>query len=106
MRHPIVAAVAAGLILAVLAWATPTIARTLTDGTLVGWLGGVPASSDRAPVNRGYGDGAHRHGVTTADCPDRMYVGGIRVHYGGTCRNECDADGGSIRNIELVCKPL
>ena len=88
------------------------------DGTIITMLGGVPLSvfEDRAVVREdgwptetrliGYGNGTYINTATEARCPDGTYAGGIIVSYGGTCRRECDADGGIIRNIELVCKPF
>ena len=98
--------VVAGVILALLAAAGSAIRAAATDGTLIRVLGGVPSSPNRDEVRRSYGDGAHSGTTLRVDCPTGTYVGGIAVAYGGTCLNQCDGDGGIIRNIELVCKPL
>ena len=54
----------------------------------------------------GYEDGVHVNVSKTATCPAGTYASGIVVHYGGTCRNQCDRDGGIIRRVELTCRVL
>lgn len=59
-----------------------------------------------ATAQVGYGN---RNWVNTnrvATCRGGTYVSGIRVEYGGTCLNQCDADGGTIRNVVLTCSEL
>ena len=58
------------------------------------------------PVRVGYGDGAHILTERDATCPLGTFVAGIVVHYGGTCNEQCNADGGIIRKVELMCRPL
>jgi hypothetical protein len=53
-----------------------------------------------------YSDGVHISVPQSVHCPNGHYVAGIDVHYGGSCRNQCDKDGGIIRWIELKCRPL
>lgn len=70
---------------------------------------GEPGPSGRVvwdgPSNiNGYGAGNHRHVVKSASCPENHYVVGITVKYGGTCLSKCNADGGIIQEIQLVCK--
>ena len=54
----------------------------------------------------GYGNRAYVNTNRVAACPHGSYVSGIRVEYGGTCLNQCNADGGIIRNIVLTCTEL
>lgn len=105
MRNRIIAIVLGGVLLSAILASSGRMYAAATDGTLIRWLGGVPAGTVE-PVRRGYGNTNHRHTTVQADCPAGLYAGGIVVSYGGTCSNECDPDGGIIRNIELVCKPL
>jgi hypothetical protein len=55
------------------------------------------------PVN---GTPAHNRGANTASCPPGQYVSGIVINWGGTCQHMCDADGGVVRDVTPVCKPL
>lgn len=57
-------------------------------------------------VVQGYGSGSHIWKPKSANCPDGMFVAGINVIYRGSCRSQCDADGGIIGDIELICKTL
>jgi hypothetical protein len=54
----------------------------------------------------GYGNGVHVWGDKSATCPNGTYVVGINVSYRGTCLNQCDADGGIIGDIQLICRSL
>lgn len=51
--------------------------------------------------------GAHAHtSAPAAACPDGQVMQGIRIHYGGTCRSQCNADGGIVQSIEFTCTPI
>ena len=54
----------------------------------------------------GYGNAPHKHTSKSVSCTNGSYVSGIKVEYSGTCRGQCDADGGVIRNIVLTCSEL
>lgn len=56
--------------------------------------------------NVGYGFAAWKHTDRHVSCPSGSYVTGIRVRYSGTCLNQCDADGGIIREIVLQCHSI
>lgn len=104
----IVTGVVTAILTAVFMTAIGAIWTTTTNGGLVKALGGVT----RAEIGQGddelsgYGNAAHSHTTTRADCPAGMYARGVVVTYGGTCLTQCDQDGGIIRNIELVCRPI
>ena len=51
----------------------------------------------------GYGFEPWKHTDKLVRCPEGSYVTGIKVRYSGTCRTECDADGGIVREILLTC---
>ena len=104
----IVTGVVTATLTAFLMTAAGTIWTTTTNGGLVRALGGVARADigQGDDVLSGYGNAAHSHTTTRADCPAGMYARGVVVTYGGTCRAQCDQDGGIIRNIELVCTPL
>ncbi len=53
-----------------------------------------------------YGDAAYIWTNRETTCPNGQYVTGIKVRYRGSCNHQCDADGGIIGNIELVCRSL
>ena len=57
-------------------------------------------------VTRGYGNNAHVWTEKNTTCPDGTFVAGINVHYRGTCLTQCDADGGIIGEIQLICQAL
>lgn len=44
--------------------------------------------------------------VAEVGCPQGSFVVGISATYGGTCRNQCDTDGGPIQQITLTCQRL
>lgn len=54
----------------------------------------------------GYGFAAWKHTDRFVSCPSGSYVSGIRVRYSGTCLNQCEADGGIIREIVLQCHSI
>jgi len=72
--------------------------HVVTKGYLKGW------GADEKRVS--YGDGAHSWTNKSAQCPEGYYVVGINVRYRGTCNGACSVDGGTIGNIELICRPL
>ena len=57
-------------------------------------------------VTRGYGNNAHVWTAKNTTCPNGTFVAGINVHYRGTCLTQCDADGGIIGEIQLICQAL
>ncbi|MDE0255312.1 MAG: hypothetical protein OYG32_10995 [Rhodospirillaceae bacterium] len=63
------------------------------------------AGDDWGPVRgqRGYGFKPWKHTDRSVSCSNGSYVTGIKVRYSGTCLNQCDADGGIVREILLTC---
>lgn len=53
-----------------------------------------------------YPNKTHINTTQSANCPDGSVATGVTVVYGGTCHNQCDGDGGVIRQLELVCRKL
>lgn len=51
----------------------------------------------------GYGFEPWRHEDRSVSCPEGSYVSGVRIRYSGTCQQQCDADGGIVREILLTC---
>ena len=41
---------------------------------------------------------------SAASCPNGQYLVGVRLGWKGTCRNQCDGDGGILGGITLVCR--
>ena len=56
----------------------------------------------------GYDGGAdaYWHTLKTVNCPHGSYVTGVEVVYGGTCLYQCDADGGIVQELRLVCRKI
>ena len=52
------------------------------------------------------GVGAYQHTMKAVDCPHGSYVTGIEVEYGGTCLTKCDADGGIVQELRLICRKI
>jgi len=65
-------------------------------------LSAVPATV----LSQGYGNGAWQNIVKRAECPAKHVAVGVEITYGGTCSNQCNADGGTVREVKLVCRPL
>lgn len=63
----------------------------------------VEGGEHKVVAKRGYGSGSHIWTNRTAACPEGSHVSGIEVVYRGTCLNQCDADGGIIGDIILIC---
>ncbi|MBX5216472.1 hypothetical protein HJC05_19990 [Rhizobium sp. NLR9a] len=40
---------------------------------------------------------------TTAMCPPGQVVRGLRMHLGGTCQNQCNADGRVVSHFTVIC---
>lgn len=55
---------------------------------------------------QGYGNSSWANVRKTASCPDGLIATGIEVTYGGTCRGQCNADGGIVREVKMLCRPL
>jgi hypothetical protein len=55
---------------------------------------------------QGYGTGPWVNVVKLANCQTGHIATGIEVTYGGTCNSQCNSDGGTIREIKVVCRPL
>ena len=54
----------------------------------------------------GYGAGAWSNVVKTARCPAGYFATGVEVTYGGTCNSQCNADGGTVREVRVSCQSL
>ena len=54
----------------------------------------------------GYGFSPWNHTDKSVQCPEGSYVTAIKVRYSGTCRTQCDADGGIVREILLTCRSI
>ena len=54
----------------------------------------------------GYGRGAWSNTSKTALCPAGQIATGIEVVYGGTCNSQCNADGGIVQEVKVVCRGL
>jgi hypothetical protein len=66
----------------------------------------IPIIWEGNEKSSGYGAQAWQHTTKSAACPANNVVAGIQVIYSGTCRNQCNADGGIIREIQLKCRAL
>lgn len=55
---------------------------------------------------QGYGTGPWVNVVKLASCQPGHIATGIEVTYGGTCNSQCNADGGTVREIKVLCRPL
>ena len=55
---------------------------------------------------QGYGTGPWVNVTKVASCQAGHIATGIEVTYGGTCNSQCNADGGTVREIKVVCRPL
>jgi len=71
----------------------------------LGFRGDRPSVAARTPERQPNG-APHNGNAVSAECPDRHFASGINIQYGGTCRGTCDADGGVVRFVTLVCRPL
>jgi hypothetical protein len=40
---------------------------------------------------------------TTAVCPPGQVVRGVRMHLGGTCQSQCNADGRPVSSFTVIC---
>ena len=54
----------------------------------------------------GYGSGAWINTVKSARCPAGYFATGVEVVYGGTCNSQCNADGGTVREVRVTCQSL
>ncbi|WP_143742212.1 hypothetical protein [Roseateles chitinivorans] len=87
------------------------VQKTAQGTKLLSLAVNVKALEDRfsatpATASYGYGNGAWQGTTKRADCPARHVAVGVEVTYGGTCSNQCNADGGTVREVKLVCRPL
>jgi predicted transcriptional regulator len=57
-------------------------------------------------TSQGYGRSAWINTVRTATCPVGQIAVGLDVQYGGTCNSQCNADGGAIQEIRVLCRAL
>jgi len=53
-----------------------------------------------------YPNGVHVNTTKDASCSEGYVVTAVRVVYGGTCEGKCNLDGGTVRQLELVCQRL
>lgn len=66
-------------------------------------LRSVPARSTlQYTATRGSGSNAM---AMNSYCPEGQVMVGIEMVIGGTCRNQCEADGGAFHKYRIVCSP-
>lgn len=69
-------------------------------------LNGTDKEWGNARGEYGYGFQAWKHQNKSVQCPNGSYVTGIKVRYSGTCLEQCDADGGIVREIVVTCHSI
>lgn len=63
-------------------------------------------SANGLTASAGYGPGAWVNTIKSARCPVGYFATGVDVVYGGTCNNQCNADGGAVREVRVTCQTL
>ena len=85
--------------------ALPDLGKNLELVSAVQKLEGrLNSASSTASI--GYGRGAWSNTSKSAVCLAGQVAVGIEVIYGGTCNSQCNADGGVVQEIKVVCRAL
>ncbi len=86
--------------------ATPDLGKSIDLISAVRTVEARLDNPSKPVASQGYGRGVWVNTVRTASCPAGQIAVGIDVQYGGTCNSQCNADGGTIQEIRVLCRAL
>jgi hypothetical protein len=78
--------------------------RVLFTGILLLLASHADAQTVAVPANGGAG--GTNATIWKAQCAQGMVMTGIEILVGGTCHNQCDADGRPLATFRILCSPL
>jgi len=64
------------------------------------------AAGDTVNVPANGGSGGQNTSIWKADCQKGMVMTGIEIVVGGTCHNQCNADGRPVATYRIHCSPM
>jgi hypothetical protein len=86
--------------------ATPDLGKNLDLISAIRTLEARLSNPTKPITGQGYGRAAWVNTQRSATCPTGQTAVGLEVYYGGTCNNQCNADGGAIQEIRVLCRAL